>query len=167
MTKRIRQYIGIMSAVAAYYLIHEGAHLICALMMGTFKQINVIGLGIQIDVEAASMTSWQMALFCVAGTLATLFIAYCLTLAARVIAEVKSPLLRAVMYYITIALLLLDPLYLSLLCGLFGGGDMNGIRLVCPELLVRGVFAGILVINGIVFVKHVLPIYQKSFQNNK
>lgn len=39
----------------------------------------------------------------------------------------------AALYYITIALLLLDPLYLSVLCGLFGGGDMNGIALLLPE----------------------------------
>lgn len=45
----------------------------------------------------------------------------------------RSRLLRAVLYYITIALLLIDPLYLSILCGLFGGGDMNGIALLLPE----------------------------------
>ncbi len=31
MSKRARQYIGILAAVAAYYVIHEGAHLIYAL----------------------------------------------------------------------------------------------------------------------------------------
>lgn len=31
MKKRIRQYIGLLSAVLAYYAVHEGAHLIYAL----------------------------------------------------------------------------------------------------------------------------------------
>ena len=35
------------------------------------------------------------------------------------------------------SLLLLDPLYLSVLCGFFGGGDMNGIALLCPEWAAR------------------------------
>lgn len=38
---------------------------------------------------------------------------------------------------IFLILLLIDPLYLSALCGLFGGGDMNGIALLCPEWAVR------------------------------
>ena len=42
MSKRTRQYIGILAAVAAYYIIHEGAHLLVALYYGTFKQINLM-----------------------------------------------------------------------------------------------------------------------------
>ena len=45
MNRRIRQYIGIFAAVAAYYIVHEGAHLITALHYGVFKQIHVMGLG--------------------------------------------------------------------------------------------------------------------------
>ena len=50
MNKRARQYIGLIAAVVAYYIIHEGAHLIYALTIGVFKQINFMGLGMQIDV---------------------------------------------------------------------------------------------------------------------
>ena len=32
MSKRTRQYIGILAALAAYYLVHEGAHLLYALL---------------------------------------------------------------------------------------------------------------------------------------
>ena len=34
MSKRTRQYIGILAALAAYCLIHEGAHLLYALLTG-------------------------------------------------------------------------------------------------------------------------------------
>ena len=40
--KRARQYIGILAAAAAYYFVHEGAHLLCAVLLGTFKQIRVL-----------------------------------------------------------------------------------------------------------------------------
>ena len=50
MNKRLRQYLGILSAIIFYFLIHEGAHLIYALLTGTFKNINIMGLGIQIDI---------------------------------------------------------------------------------------------------------------------
>lgn len=54
MSKRVRQYISILAAVAAYYLVHEGAHLLYALSTGVFKQINFMGVGMQIDVYAGT-----------------------------------------------------------------------------------------------------------------
>lgn len=163
--KRVRQYIGILAAAAAYYSVHEGAHLLCAVLLGAFKHIRFMGIGMQIDVYAERMTDGQMALFCVAGASATLFAGIMLATLAGKISRIKSKLLRAVMYYITIAFLLLDPLYLSILCGFFGGGDMNGIRLIFPEWAVRIAFAGLLIINGWIFWKRVLPVYKESFSN--
>lgn len=63
MSKRIRQYICIFAAVIAYYIIHEGAHLIAALYYGVFKGINLMGLGMQIDVYAERMTDIQLGIF--------------------------------------------------------------------------------------------------------
>lgn len=64
MSKRIRQYIGILAALAAYYIVHEGAHLLCALLTGAFKQINFMGLGVQVDVYAERMTGTQLGVLC-------------------------------------------------------------------------------------------------------
>ena len=163
--KRARQYIGILAAAAAYYSVHEGAHLLCAVFLGTFRQIRFMGIGMQVDVYAERMTGGEMALFCIAGAMATLFAGIVLAALAGKISHKKSKLLRAVMYYITIALLLLDPLYLSILCVFFGGGDMNGISLLCPEWIARSVFAGLLIGNAWIFRKRVLPVYRESFSN--
>ena len=163
MSKRVWQYIGILAAAAAYYIVHEGAHLLYALFTGMFRQIRFMGLGVQVDVYAGHMTDSQMGFFCLAGVLATLCAAYLLTALAKRICLFKSELLRAVMYYITIAFLLLDPLYLSILCGLFGGGDMNGIFLLFPEWSARCVFGALLIFNGLIFLKHILPVYKASF----
>ena len=163
MSKRTRQYIGILAALAAYYLVHEGAHLLYALITGVFKQINFMGLGVQIDVCIECMTDTQLGIFCLAGALATFCAGYLLTALAKNICRIKSKLLRAVLYYITIAFLLLDPLYLSVLCGFFGGGDMNGIALLCPEWAARCLFGALLLVNVLVFWKRVLPVYRQSF----
>ncbi len=69
MSKRTRQYIGILAALAAYYLVHEGAHLLYALFTGVFKQIGLMGLGVQIDVCAERMTDTQLGIFCLFGAL--------------------------------------------------------------------------------------------------
>lgn len=165
MNKRARQYIGLLSAIIAYYIVHEGTHFIYALMTGVFKTINFMGLGIQVDIYADKMTEVQLGIFCMVGSIVTTVIAYVLVLLADKIGTVSSKVFKASMYYITIAMLLIDPLYLSLLCGFFGGGDMNGISLLIPEVVARIVFGIILVINVIVFVKVVLPKYKLAFAN--
>ncbi|MBR5596127.1 MAG: hypothetical protein IKW30_01820 [Lachnospiraceae bacterium] len=167
MSKRTRQYIGLMSAILAYYIIHEGAHLIYALITGTFKQINIMGLGMQIDIHAERMTDIQLGVFCLVGSVATFVTAYVLVLCANKIGENSSKIFKACMYYITIAMLLIDPIYLSVLCGFFGGGDMNGISLLFPEIAVRIVYGIILAINIAVFVKIVLPKYQLAFSEQR
>ena len=165
MSKRARQYIGLLSAVLAYYIIHEGAHFIYALLVGSFRKVNILSLGVQVDIYREQMTDTQLGIFCLVGSIATLIAGYVLVILADRIGYLSSKVCKAGMYYITIAMLLLDPLYLSLLCGFFGRGDMNGISLICPELIARSIYGGILVINIIIFIKVVLPKYKRAFES--
>lgn len=165
MNKRIRQYLGILAAVAAYYLVHEGAHLVMALVYGTFKQINFMGLGMQIDVYAQCMTDTQLGLLCLTGPAATLLAGWVLIGLTKHICSVKSKLFKAIMWYVSLAILLIDPLYLSVLCGFFGGGDMNGIKLLFPEAAARGVFAAIGLLHGLIVWKYLLGEYIKAFRD--
>ncbi len=164
MSRRMRQYIGIFAAVAIYYIVHEGAHLLTALYYGVFKQINLMGLGIQIDVYADRMTDSQMGIFCLTGTVATAVFGWLLILLTKRICASGSKEFKAVMWYVSLTVLLLDPLYISVLCGFFGGGDMNGIKLLFPEIAVRIVFALIGMIHCIVIWKYLLPEYTKAFR---
>ena len=164
MTKRTRQYFGLLSAVAAYYLIHEGAHLLYALCTDAFKEIHLMGLGIQIDIHRELLTDTQLGIFCLVGAVASQMTAYGMVLLTKTICRSPSKVFRACCYYSTIALLLLDPVYLSMLCGFVGGGDMNGIAMLLPEVAARMGFGILLLINVIVFWKKVLPCYTQSFQ---
>lgn len=164
MNKRTRQYLGLFSAVAAYYAVHEGAHLLYALMTGTFRRIRLLGLGVQIDVYAERMTDLQMGVFCLLGAFATTLAAWALVASAGRITKSPSKVLKACLYYCTAAFLLLDPLYLSVLCSFAGGGDMNGIALLLPEPAARLLFGALLGVNAVFFFKIVLPAYQKSFE---
>ena len=165
MSRRVRQYIGIFAAIAAYYIIHEGAHLVAALHYGTFKGINFMGLGMQIDVYADRLTDYQLGIFCLVGAVSTFACGWILVILCKHICSVRSKVFKTVMWYTSLAILLLDPLYLSLLCGFFGGGDMNGIKLLFPEIAVRLAFAVIGMIHAIVIWKHLLPEYTKSFHD--
>lgn len=164
-SKKARQYAGMMVAVVAYYIVHEGAHLLVALNLGVFKAINFIGLmGVQIDVDNTQMGDTQMGEFCLMGAVSTFLASYILVALAKAICRFQSPMFRAIMYYVTLAMMLLDPLYLSLLCGFVGGGDMNGIALLFPETMARIAFGILLTINILVFWKYILPLYTKSFK---
>lgn len=114
MKKRIRQYIGLLSAVLAYYAVHEGAHLIYALSTGVFRQIIFMGIGMQIGIYEERMSETGLDIFCSVGVAATMITAYVLTLTSVQICKVKSKTFKACLYYITIAMLLIDPLYLSI-----------------------------------------------------
>ena len=164
MNKKARQYIGLLSALISYYLVHEGAHLVYALYLGAFKQINFMGLGVQIEVVDTAMTNTQLGIFCLLGAAATLVAAYALVLLCGKICKAQNKVFKAAMYYITLVMLLLDPVYLSVLCGFFGGGDMNGIALLVPEAAARIGFGVLLAVNALVFWKVVLPQFTKSFQ---
>lgn len=165
MNKRARQYIGLLSAIIAYYLTHEGAHLLYAVSIGVFKQINLMGVGIQIDIFAEKMTQTQLGVFCLLGSVMTLMAAYILVALVDRIRKISSKVVKACLYYITIAMLFIDPLYLSILCGFFGGGDMNGIKLLVPEIGARILYGLVLMVNVFVFVKIVLPKYKLAFDH--
>ena len=113
------------------------------------------------------MTDIQLGIFCLVGAAATFCTAYLLAALAKKICRAGSKLFRAVLYYITIAFLLLDPLYLSILCGFFGGGDMNGIALLCPEWAVRCLSGALLIANALVFWRRILPVYRQSFSERR
>ena len=59
MSKRTRQYIGILFAIVAYYIVHEGAHLIVVMALYAFKKINFMGIGIPIDIYRDRLTDTQ------------------------------------------------------------------------------------------------------------
>lgn len=164
MSKRARQYAGLLCAVISYYLIHEGAHMIYALITNSFRSLNLVGvLGVQIDIYPEKLTDLQMGIFCIVGSVATAAAAYILVALSDRIGKVASPVFKACMYYTTLALLLLDPIYLGILFRFFGGGDMNGIRLLIPEVAAQCIYLGLLLINGFIFWKIVLPKYKTFF----
>ena len=165
MNKKIRQYIGLAVAVLMYYLIHEGAHLAVALAQGVFKQINVMGMGVQIDVYTEQMNDVQMGIFCLMGPVASILAGWLMTAFVHPICRIRSMVVKACAWYTTLTLLILDPLYLSIYYRWVGGGDMNGIALLLPEPMVSTIAAAIAIVNAILIWKVLYPNYRKAFHN--
>ena len=99
MNKKIRQYIGLAMAVLMYYLIHEGAHLVVALAQGVFKQINFMGMGVQIDVYTEQMNDVQMGIFCLMGPVASILAGWLMTAFVHPICRIRSMVVKACAWY--------------------------------------------------------------------
>ena len=166
MNKTIRQYIGMAVAVLTYYIVHEGAHLLYALSMGVFKGINIMSLGVQIDVYHHLLDDKQMAIFCVVGAVSTLIVGYLLMICIPKTKTCRYDVIKACFYYVTIAMLFLDPIYFTILYRFVGGGDMNGVSLLVNEKYASSIAFGILLFNLWIFFKYVLKEYQKMFKGS-
>lgn len=168
MSSNKRKWFGIIITILCYYVVHEGAHLLIALALGVFQKVHFMGLGMQIVIDASAMSDTQLALFNVVGSLATLICGYIMVLMTKRILISNNKIQKAVCWYTTIGLLMIDPLYLSIFCGFFGGGDMNGIVLFgITELIARFIYAIVAFVNIIVLIKYVYPAYKQSFTNKQ
>lgn len=166
MKRNLRKWCSLIVAVVLYYTVHEGAHLLVALILGTFERVRFAawGLGMQIVVDSSAMSDVQLFVFGAVGAAATLVAGYLMVLGRRRILQSSSKLLRAIAYYTTLIFLLLDPLYLCILHNFVGGGDMNSIALIgIPKTAASIFFGALFVINLLVFVKSVYPSYKQRF----
>lgn len=166
-SSNLRKWLSLIIAIILYYIIHEGSHVIIALFYGVFEKIKILGLGVQVVAQTELLTNFQTALFCISGSISTLFVALLLLLFMKKIVISKNKLFKAICFYTTLAFLLLDPLYLTIVYKFVGGGDMNGILLLgIPELVIQMIFGIIAVVNITLIIKKVYPTYKDSFNKN-
>ncbi len=163
----LRKWVCLIISVFLYYLIHEGSHWMVASHYGAFEKIQFLGVGVQVVIREALLSHRQLAIFCLVGSLASLTAGYLLVMFTGKIVCVKSRYFKATGFYSTLILLLLDPLYLSVLYKFFGGGDMNGILLFgIAEPIVQVIYGIIGIGNLTVFIKFVLPKYKMAFSED-
>ena len=165
--RSLRKWVAVFIVFASYLIVHEGTHWIYTMHLGVFKQFffNYVGVGLDIDLERMTDTQWGIC--ALLGSLSTVVVAYILLAFINKIVVLKSVFLRAIGYYITIGFLFADPIYMSILYPYVGGGDMNGIRLLIPEMVARVIFGIILAVNLIIIWKIVYPKYTKAYQMTK
>ena len=167
MSGNLRKWVAIIIAAVMYYLIHEGSHLIVALKYGVFEKIRFMGLGVQIVTNIEALSDIQKAIFCVAGSISTLMMAWILVLLTKKFLKSRNNSFKAGCYYVTIAMLFTDPIYLSILYKFFGGGDMNGILLFgISEVIIQAIYGVIGAANAVIFAKYVYPNYKAGFCDN-
>lgn len=167
MIKSMKQWTGVFIAIISYYIIHEGTHLLLALLFGAFERIRIVGIwGIQI-VTDNGLDGIRLALFSGLSSIVTIVIGYILAFSTFVY-QLKSRALLIAFYYITCCFMLLDPIYISVLSLFVGGGDLNGITtgLQTSDIPFRIIFGSIAILNIFLFQKKVSKQY-KSIYNTQ
>jgi hypothetical protein len=165
--KSIKLWTGLFIAIISYYIVHEGVHLLLALLFGVFERIRFVGLwGVQIVTTEGGLAGIKLAVFSGLSSIVTVIIGYILAFSPSTY-KVKNKNILIAIYYITLCFMILDPLYISIL-SLFigGGGDLNGIvtGLGTSDISFRIVFGIISIISIILFKKRVAPKYKEIFK---
>ena len=165
MEKIIRKFTALIITIFCYYLIHEGSHFLAAVIYGTFIEFRIIFPGIMVVTNSDIMTYSQIAVFSVIGPLSTILFGYIISLCANIVLKNNNKFILAIFYYVTIVLLVTDPIYITVLSGFFNGGDVNGIVLFgVNELTVKIIFGLIGCANMVLFFKYVYPKYKHKFK---
>ena len=160
----LRKWLALVLSIVLYYIVHEGAHVIVASVFGVFESVRILGLGIQVLANVEGLSNIQIGLFCIIGSVSTLLIGYILVVLANKIVVCTNRFIKAVTFYTTICMLLLDPLYLMVLYRFVGGGDMNGIVLFgISEILIQCIAGILCIFNALIVVYYIYPIYKNGF----
>ena len=112
------------------------------------------------------MSDIEFGVFNLAAPLATLAVGYALLALTPKFLAFRSDYARAIAYFTTIVFLVLDPLYLCFLSLFVGGGDMNGIVMLAPELTVRLVAGLVAAVNIFIVIKYIVPRYRMAYNKN-
>ena len=169
--KNGKLWASLLTAIILYYLVHEGTHLVVALIYGVFENIRLVGIfGIQIVIADGSLNGVSLAIFSGLSIVVTLIVGYLLYFSTPRIVQWKNKVLIVPMYYATLIFMVLDSLYISVLTLFIGGGGaLNGITtgLNAPDIPFRVVFGIISLVNTYLFIKKVSPQYREVFQDKQ
>jgi len=160
--KRLAQkYFYFLLAGITYLIVHEGAHIIQALLYGVYEGIRLLPLGIEIVfTQPLPIKGFKVAALSGLSSVVTVVTGYILLICSPGILKLDLQPVKNYLYYVTFVFLLLDPVYISLL-SFFVGGDIHGIAfgLNIPTITIRGVYFLIAVVNAYLVYKKLYPAY--------
>jgi hypothetical protein len=113
-----------------FALIHEGFHILVAVPYGEYRDFLIKPYGFEVVFKTPTGQRTGVEWLFISGTsnIVTVLLGYALLSQRRRIAQIKNSFLQVVGYWLTLLLLLIDPLNISLGPFLYGG-DAEGIRL--------------------------------------
>lgn len=158
----MRKLLTFLAAVAIFAVIHEGAHILVGLALDEYQAFVVHPYGFEVIVKTPveEREGIQWAFFSGTSNLVTVLLGYLLFAMRARIARLQGIVLRAVGYWLTLLLMLADPLNLSVGPFIYGG-DIRGIvvGLGVHPYLIQGLFFAIFLLNRELIARYLPSAY--------
>ena len=164
----MRKFLILILIILFYLVIHEGIHITVAAAFNEFETVrwNVIGPEVIFSTPVAQREGFKWALISGVSNIVTLMIGYILLVKAETFGKHQSIFLKGYFYFLTILLMVADPLNLSI-GPFFYGGDVNGIAegLNIHRYWLQSIFLVIVFLNRELIVRILLPAYNVETQH--
>lgn len=158
----MRRFVILILIILLYMVIHEGAHVATAAFFDEFETVtwNVIGPEVIFKTPVEQRGGSQWAWISGVSNLITILLGYLLLLNRNRLSQAGSLFSKGLAYFLTVLLLIADPLNLSI-GPFFYGGDVYGIAegLGIHHYVIQFVFLVVLLINRELIATKLLPAY--------
>jgi hypothetical protein len=158
----MRRYASLAVAVLIFALIHEGAHALAAWFWNEAAGFTLHWWGAEVMYRTAPevRTGGRWAVISGLPNVLTVLLGYLLLTFRRGVRWLPLVMLRDVLFYLTVLLLILDPINLSVMYFIFGG-DAVGIHvgLGVPIGLIQVIAFAVLLFNRELLVRRLLPLW--------
>lgn len=158
----MRRLLTFLAAVGIFAVIHEGAHILVSLALDEYQTFVVHPYGFEVIVKTPveEREGIQWAFFSGTSNLVTVLLGYLFFALRAQIARLQGVVLRAVGYWLTLLLMLADPLNLSV-GPLIYGGDIRGIvtGLGVHPYLIQGLAFAVFLLNRELIARRLPPAY--------
>lgn len=158
----MRRFVIFVLIVLFYMVIHEGAHIAAAAFFDEFEAItwNVIGPEVIFKTPVEQRSGFQWALISGVSNLITIILGYLMLFNRQRFSQASSLFSKGAAYFLTVLLLIADPLNLSI-GPFFYGGDVYGIAegLDIHRYVIQFIFLIILLVNRELVASKLLPAY--------
>jgi hypothetical protein len=164
----MKRWLYFLFAAAIFAVIHEGMHAFVAFLFGEYESFHIRPFGLEVTfatpVEERQGIEW--AFISGVSNLITLLLGYLLLILAGRLSRLRSVFWVATFFYLTLLLLLLDPLNLSLGPFIYGG-DANGIALGLGvgRYWIQAFFFIVFLVNRELVAQKLLPAYGVKTDN--
>ncbi len=165
--QNLGKWAALIWALLLYFVIHEGIKMLYALCVGASVHVSFVSLQYEAMVDIGTMTHSQQCVFWLIGSVCTTVVGYMMFLLTDKILKVNRPWMHAFDYYLTIVLLVVDPVYLGIVSLMMEGGDMSGIGTVMDEQVVRLIAELVSIANVFVIIKYFLPKHRIAWRMNR
>lgn len=159
----VKRVLAFLLALAIFAAVHEGMHAFIAMLYDEFEAFHIRPFGLEVTfrtpVEERHGIQWVF--ISGIGNLVTIMLGYMLLSFGKWFARLRSLFLKSTLFYLTLVLLLADPLNLSIGPFIYGG-DANGIAigLGIHRYVIQMIFLVVFLVNRELVAQELFPMYE-------